>query len=956
MFGFVNNFSKFFQDKCREWMICISFVAAACFSATAQAEWIPGKDYTATQDANHIARFEGTSDWAYPEWKFTPPCTAKEMSFEIRFDQQSLADGYNNANVIFYKVGAEKVSYHQFVPRADWQTVVIDLDKRNLTPLSAIRIGYAPKNKIVGFEIRNLGFDQKTIAAESLAVAPPDVMANLFIKGRKVEFSLKKTIPDLHWTLKNWREKTLAEGTVTGDAITLPVSDYGYYYLFFDSLEYHLSGMVTFAVIPEAEKYDAGQKYPYSIASMTSCIANAAWVPAKDRFQYWPELMRRVGFKHYRDSLHWRDVEKTEGTCDYSRHHKNFNPMIEKELRGCAVSHSLPPWRKNETNQLPKNLLETYRFHKESAAEFKNIIFGWEFWNEPDLGKCEAPSWEFVSNAKAAYLGIKAGNPDCNVLSTSGLYYPAAYCGSLYANDYPEYFDVLNIHVYKPYHAYERFYDAYISALGLGAEGKNVPVYVTESGLVDEGDAYMDTPNPDSKDKRHSPIQEMLGAELAAKSNILLQNLGVDRNYLFTIPPYNERGGKKDWGFMRKNYYTAKPALPAISTLIQQLGKAEPQGEVTIDSNARAFLYRQPNGSQTIVYWSKSEGEKGEFPARSNPQSELTPRSFPMDLTFRSDKDIEIVDLFGETAKVAANNGKVVLPATRFPAYANGFVGVKPDIPFYQKKARRPSPGLDKTIVLRLIPSEGFKPSGDLKTMILNPAEGNPTLNIEVFNFSDEKKRIELSEENHLLRFVGKKEIGPFAFAVFHATFVGEVPASARLVLSGTADGKRISRLVCPLVCPGRLTPEKSVEISGAKDPSKWRSNTSGKMEIGLDEEKNVCFTTLFKKEQDKWAYPEYVLNLPSDDLSQAKFLSFEIKSNLTDKDLTYKYIMLVESAEREKGNAVYSNYSIPVKNTWHTEVINLEGFHNIKQIRIGANPKTAEEFQFSLRNLRLIK
>lgn len=98
----------------------------------------------------------------------------------------------------------------------------------------------------------------------------------------------------------------------------------------------------------------------------------------------------------------------------------------------------------------------------------------------------------------------------------------------------------------------------------------------------------------------------MLIAEYLPKMMVIMQFLGVSRDFFFVLPPYNESGGNKDWGLMRRDF-SVKPGYAAFATLVDQLGGAVPEGEVRLGEKLRGFLYRRRDGGKTLVCWSRSE-------------------------------------------------------------------------------------------------------------------------------------------------------------------------------------------------------------------------------------------------------------------------------------------------------------------------------------------------------------
>lgn len=133
--------------------------------------------------------------------------------------------------------------------------------------------------------------------------------------------------------------------------------------------------------------------------------------------------------------------------------------------------------------------------------------------------------------------------------------------------------------------------------------------------------------------KAHSPEQELLIAEYLPKMMVTMQSLGVARDFFFVLPPYNETGGNKDWGLMRRDF-TVKPGYAAFATLVDQLGNAAPEGEVRLGDGLKGFLYRRKEGGKVLAYWCISELDTDKpRPGLSN--ADLKARTFALPLSRR---------------------------------------------------------------------------------------------------------------------------------------------------------------------------------------------------------------------------------------------------------------------------------------------------------------------------------
>lgn len=110
--------------------------------------------------------------------------------------------------------------------------------------------------------------------------------------------------------------------------------------------------------------------------------------------------------------------------------------------------------------------------------------------------------------------------------------------------------------------------------------------------------------------------------------------------------------------------------------MIREVGSAQLVGEVKVGEGAKAFLFNQPDGSQTLSFWSVSPVDtQGTGVVSCEPD-------FAMRLTIPApDGTYRISDLCGWQSSAMATNGVLSLDATRYPAYVSGLRGVVADTP-----------------------------------------------------------------------------------------------------------------------------------------------------------------------------------------------------------------------------------------------------------------------------------
>ena len=85
----------------------------------------------------------------------------------------------------------------------------------------------------------------------------------------------------------------------------------------------------------------------------------------------------------------------------------------------------MPAWAGRSSKHFPEDLRDIYQFLRHTAARWKGRVQAFEPWNEADIDMFGGHTGaEMASLQKAAYLGLKAGNPDVIALRDAFLVPP----------------------------------------------------------------------------------------------------------------------------------------------------------------------------------------------------------------------------------------------------------------------------------------------------------------------------------------------------------------------------------------------------------------------------------------------------------------------------------------------------------------------------------------------------
>ena len=842
-----------------------------------------------------------------------------------------------------------------------------------------------------------------------------DAPGHVYVEGATLTMS--NAPADSVWTLTDWLGRELTNSPLFTLHSQLSNLSVGYYHLRCggsgtlrptgggrDKAQPSHCGDedVTFAVVPKPEKRTFDKDSFYGVDSAQSWVSRKGrflcpW-HGGDTFRLVSDLIALAGIPHVRDRLSWAEVNKKPSEYDFGHYLYNADLLHERKIGISGMFHDTAAYVK-KMQKLPADLTALHEFCRKTVATFGDRMEDWEFWNEIDVSAyAPEPVWDYAATMKAAYLGFRdgavdAGYPELLVLPGSlCIAARSVYDEGLFANDLAKYSDVFNFHTYAPISQYPSIFAdlrAFMKRVGIPDRA----VWMTESGTQQEGRGTTDSVIRGVK--AHSPEQELIHAEFYAKSQVAFQMQGVARNYLFVFGTYNEGAGGKDWGVMRRDG-TVKPTYSAMSTMIQEVGSARLLGEVCVGEGLRAYLFEQPNGSQTMMFWSISPVDTEINVLSPKPLLEK-----PLKLRVR-DGEYDVTDLCGMRSRVRSENGTLSLSSTRYPAYLSGLKGFKADVPTLP--CGKPTPykaaaDEDMRVIFRVdIDKRDFGIAGHKSVAELKKDKGR--MRVEIWNLDGKVKEGHVDVSGGTLENLPDRIMLPANGCVsYECLFVpnegdinhgihgednsvssessvvkiktqnSQTPKFSNLqtdlVLSGMFDARRTSRLSMPVRLEKKFLDSCTRQPINANDPASWKKNTtaSGYSVVWDENEKALRFDLSWDKQGvDKWFYPTYTLNLPTENLADAQFIQFEVKSvqDKPENDFACQYLMLVYEDSTKPD--LFMPYPAPLS-AWEPRRIELStelaGSKQkrpvVKAIRLGANPK-GMKCTFWLRNIQLLK
>ncbi len=739
----------------------------------------------------------------------------------------------------------------------------------------------------------------------------------------------------------NHRDEEVAAGTLDGTGyLTIKSLADGYYRVRFKRGNSSSSG--TFAVLSKT----AGGSEPSSPYALMTALgdfrlniesyAGGDWNCGTD---FYSALTAIAAPSMVRELFKWRIVERVPNKIDWGRYVRCRENFRNYGIAVCEFFHDTPAWKQQNKELLPGDLRTAYEYGRELARRWRGAAC--EFWNEPEWRSSASAVWNHAAMAKAFYLGVKSVHPECVVLLSSFCGSFESYASYLLDCGMKGFFDVYNVHKYGAPDTYAGHFARlrnFLARYGL----EQCEMWVTENGTSAEGYAMQPVPGMDPKIRTHSYDQELLWAEFIPKAQIVMQSLGVRRTFTFTLASFNEQEGRKHWGLIRYDH-TATPGFLAFAVLTRELGRARYEGACELGKNIRAYLFRQPDGTQTLAVWSRSSVDTGQYNRRDMAEYRNAHR---LPFTLPASTPVRVVDSLGFPSMRFPEKGELHTEAVRRIQYFHGLNGLKPSVSAPPDSF--PAPGFDgdPEIVLRVVDLP-FTPD-KVKCLIEQPVG----FKLQAANFGKSTKRGRIIAP--LVEGLPDEfELKSMEIRTFDVRLSERCRAGETLEIGGEFGSKRVSGLKIGIIRCDKLNSENDVPL--AFEAKLWRKNSSGQLEVFDDRDENaVCFKARFKPDTDRWCYPE--LKIPAlEKPEEITALAFSIKTERQNPPSNPNYIYFCESNEHETGSSFVAAYS-QSDGEWRPVIVPLpvEG-GRLRQIRIGMNPKV-EEISYSIRDLRLIR
>lgn len=787
-----------------------------------------------------------------------------------------------------------------------------------------------------------------------------DRPAGVFIEGVGAAFRPEGKARFSRWTVTDFFDETVASGAwpTNGISLVLPALGPGYYELDADGPD-GARGHFAFTVVQDpATRRPPAPDSPYAMMA-----GGSAW-PKGDPEKTNADLMRLAGQASVRKIYRWEHIEKAPGKFELVPHRNFTQTYADAGIKVCGMIHRPPKWADTAV-VVPRNLRQMYAFCRRLERELGGAMCAWEIYNEQDLPQSVGDGcWNYTAAQKASYLGFKSKNAARIVFSGAlcldvGLGYDSLWLD----NDGAYYSDGLNYHTYFPLGANDKWFGEWRDLLAKYGI-TNWATWVTEDCTNQEGDALVERPG--TPNRAHTKDQERLLAEFYAKDQVFKQMNGVSRSYFFILAAYNEREGRKDWGIYRRDG-TLKPCYAAAAALTGELEGATLLGEVTMpDARLRGFLYAQPDGRRTLVYWTVTDFERQVERDRAFQDAPLQDVAFALPLP---KGDYRAVRLTGDRRTVSVTGTSAALVATRYPAYLTGRFDlpvVRRAVPMGRLVAPRPPAGTDLTLIVR---ADGERDATRIGSSgrRLDLLTETPNLTIQVWNLSRDRKRGRLVWDGAKLEGVPEAfDLPPAGCAEFtvRLSLLDLKSGQGRLNLRCVADSGKSTACVIPLFSEWAFAHARTLEpFLRANDPKEWYVNgNASKMSVTWDDrEQAICLAADWTgdKVDGKWFFPGIKMNGPEGPVSSVCGLVFETKSEQDKVENDWKTSLVQVMGGKIGGYANWLQVP-PPSSVWESRQVNLVHDPDIREgatsLQYGGMPGAGNKVRIWIRNIRLVR
>ncbi|GAB6186040.1 hypothetical protein JCM17478_15420 [Thermopirellula anaerolimosa] len=428
-------------------------------------------------------------------------------------------------------------------------------------------------------------------SARKLPVPSPSHPGNVFLEGETVIVP----VGDGEWHVLDADDRVIASVEATDEKAALGTLPIGFYRL---RQETSPDDWVSVAVL-------RALRAPTPETSPIAVDVAMSWFYPVERMPDVAGLCALAGVNWVRDRLAWREIEPQRGVFSgHTRYDASADAQSGAGLKVLQVNHSSPEWANPDHRRFPLDLRDCYNFHRHIAARWEGKVLAFEPWNEADIqvfgGHTGA---EMASLQKAAYWGIKAGNPKAVACMNVFALHNRAQLEEIQANETWPYFETFNLHHYAAFDAYPSLYADFREF----SAGK--PLWVTECAMPlrwSGDEAKKELSEEDLKEQARRLVKVFAGS----------LHEGSRATFYFLLPHYVE--GPTQFGIIRPDL-TPRPAYVALAAVGRLLADARPIGRVKHERYRIYGFSAKPDGHERIVLVAWSDQGLGPYSLPGTP-------------------------------------------------------------------------------------------------------------------------------------------------------------------------------------------------------------------------------------------------------------------------------------------------------------------------------------------------
>ncbi|MDR3710877.1 MAG: hypothetical protein P4L33_21460 [Capsulimonadaceae bacterium] len=694
---------------------------------------------------------------------------------------------------------------------------------------------------------------------------------NVFAQDTKMAFhisgdgAVKYSITDF------WGHTVVAQALAPmGDELVLPALPPGWYEM--HCVDAHEEVAVSFGVVLNRK----GVSLPRS--GRIAADAASAWL-IKDESLRLPfaRLVALAGIPWVRERTSWGRTEPVKGSLNWSAYDSTMKDLSSQGVNIDQIWHDSPQWTHagRKDTRAADDLRDVYNWTYAASRHWSREIGAWEVWNEedapgfwPDLGD------RFAALQKAAYWGIKDGNPSATVLMGSSAQSPkwkpsGNFCANIYESGITDYFDKFNWHEYNRPDLYAEWLDQHEDFLAV----KNAairPSWLTEGGIGLKG--------TDGADHRLlTATEQATQARFVGCAGASALAAGIERYFFFVLPDYLENGVQ--FGALKPDL-TPYPSFISLSCAANILGEARYKGRYPAPSGVTALLFDTPAGS-VLACWSKEPGNLAVLAKKNS---------------------VTVANIFGAQSSIPSVHGVAQVPVGEDVVYVLGApLQVKPEElrpASHAVTTRAPKPS-------RIVLSGFAIAPEDQRIRSYVYAVAKPfEFMVQAYNF-DKSATHSGTIDIALPSGWTASPQGPIACRLAPmerlSTKITVTPTNvdrigfSRIALRGHFGAENVAPSVSDFAADPSTAPIRSSQPLDILPAARWQAGISSNgVMTATDISNGLRISATFADQGDRWVYPSLTFNQQLD-LSRFDGIAFDLRTNAQD-DKTIVRMMLVEA------------------------------------------------------------